>query len=62
MLGAGRLRPHEYDLMLHLGMSLAYTASADAVPYLTRFLREAPRDRYAADVAGVEAALKRLPR
>ncbi len=59
---AERLRPHDYDLLFNLGMSLADTASADAVPYLTRFLREAPRDRYAADVAGVEAALKRLHR
>ena len=35
---------------------------AEAVPYLTRFLKEAPRDRYARDIARVESALARARR
>jgi len=33
---------------------------SDAVPYLQRFVREAPPNRYASDISHVEAVLKRL--
>jgi len=33
---------------------------AAAIPYLQRFVREAPRDRYAADIGRVQATLARL--
>jgi hypothetical protein len=32
----------------------------DALPYLERFVREAPRDRYAADIAHVESMIRRV--
>ena len=56
---AERLRPRDYDLLFNLGMVLAESGvPGDAVPYLTRFIREAPRDRYAGDLRRVEAALE----
>ena len=36
--------------------------SADALPYLTRFVQEAPRDRYARDIPRVEAAIAKARR
>ena len=55
---AERLRPRDYDLLFNLGMVLADSDHpADALPYLTRFLREAPRARYAPDIPRVEAAI-----
>ena len=33
---------------------------SEAIPYLERFAREAPRDRYASDIAHVQSALARL--
>jgi hypothetical protein len=35
---------------------------ADALPYLRRFAQEAPRDRYAGDLARVRATIERLER
>jgi len=55
------LLPRDYDLLFNLGMLLADSDTAqEAIPYLERFIREAPRDRYAADVARVQATLARL--
>jgi len=55
------LLPGDYDLLFNLGMLLADSDTpAAAVPYLQRFLREAPRDRYAVDIARVQATLGRL--
>ena len=46
---AERLLPHDYDLLFNLGMVLADGPSPrEALPYLERFAREAPRDRYRA--------------
>jgi Flp pilus assembly protein TadD len=60
---AERLRPRDYDLLFNLGMVLAESSRpGDALPYLTRFVQEAPRDRYAADLPRVEAALKKARR
>jgi arylsulfatase A-like enzyme/Flp pilus assembly protein TadD len=60
---AERLLPREYDLLFNLGMLLADSRTpSEAVPYLERFEREAPRDRYASDIARVEAALARVKR
>ena len=54
------LRPKDYDLLFNLGMTLADRhRGPEAVPYLERFLREAPRDRYARDMPAVRAALAR---
>ena len=60
---AERLRPRDYDLLFNLGMVLADSdRPADALPYLTRFVQEAPRDRYARDFPRVEAAIAKARR
>jgi Flp pilus assembly protein TadD len=57
---AEHLRPHDYDLLFNLGMVLAESGRpGEARPYLTRFLEEAPRDRYASDFPQVRAALQK---
>jgi arylsulfatase A-like enzyme/Flp pilus assembly protein TadD len=58
---AEALLPHDYDLLFNLGMLSAQSdRPADGVPYLQRFVREAPRDRYAQDIRLVQRTLKRL--
>ena len=60
---AERLRPRDYDLLFNLGMVLAESPQrSEAVPYLERFVREAPRDRYARDLARVQATLANIRR
>ncbi len=60
---AERLRPRDYDLLFNLGMVLAdNNRPAEALPYLTRFMREAPRARYAGDLPQVEAAIAKARR
>jgi arylsulfatase A-like enzyme/Flp pilus assembly protein TadD len=60
---AERLQPRDYDLLFNLGMVLADSDHpADALPYLTRFVREAPRARYASDIPRVEAAIAKARR
>jgi arylsulfatase A-like enzyme/Flp pilus assembly protein TadD len=60
---AERLRPRDYDLLFNLGMVLADSdRPAEALPYLTRFRQEAPRDRYASDFPRVEAAMAKARR
>ena len=58
---AEQLQPRNYDLLFNLGMVIAGgPVPSDARPYLTRFLREAPRDHYAGDLARVEATVRRI--
>jgi Flp pilus assembly protein TadD len=58
---AEMLLPHDYDLLFNLGMLSAQSHHpADAVPYLRRFVKEAPRDRYAQDLTVVQRTLRRL--
>ena len=58
---AERLLPHDYDLLFNVGSVLAdANRPAEALPYLERFVREAPRDRYARDLPRVEAAIARM--
>src|SRR5262249_51745377 len=55
---AERLLPRDYDLLFNVGMLLADGENPDrAVPFLRRFVAEAPRDRYARDVALVQQRL-----
>jgi len=55
---AERLLPRDYDLLFNLAMVLAEgDRPADALPYLERFARDAPRDRYARDLPRVNAAI-----
>ncbi len=58
---AERLLPGDYDLLFNLGMTLADSDHPqEALPYLLRFAREAPRDRYAGDMASVRARIQHL--
>jgi arylsulfatase A-like enzyme/Flp pilus assembly protein TadD len=58
---AEALRPRDYDLLFNLGMLLADSDTpAAAIPYLRRFLREAPRPQYASDLANVRKVVTRL--
>jgi len=58
---AEALLPRDYDLLFNLGMMLASGPTpAEARPYLTRFLREAPA-AYDRDRPQVQAVLKGLP-
>ena len=60
---AERLLPRDYDLLFNLGVVLAESAQpADALPYLERFRREAPRSRYAADLAHVDSVMRSIQR
>jgi Flp pilus assembly protein TadD len=60
---AERLLPRDYDLLFNLGMlSAERDTPVNAVPALRRFVREAPRDRYARDIARVEQVLARIER
>jgi len=60
---AERLVPGDYDLLFNLGMVLTDSdAPADAIPYLQRFVRDAPRDKYAHDLSRVRATIDRIER
>jgi arylsulfatase A-like enzyme/Flp pilus assembly protein TadD len=60
---AEKLQPRDYDLLFNLGMVLAESdRPAEALPYLRRFLQEAPRDRYASDFPRVQAAMAKARR
>jgi arylsulfatase A-like enzyme/tetratricopeptide (TPR) repeat protein len=60
---AERLIPGDYDLLFNLGMLLGDSHTpAEAIPYLQRFVRDAPPDRYTRDIARVRATLDRLQR
>jgi arylsulfatase A-like enzyme/tetratricopeptide (TPR) repeat protein len=57
------LLPRDYDLLFNLGMVLADgEAPGEALPYLERFVREAPRDHYARDIVRVRATIERVQR
>jgi Flp pilus assembly protein TadD len=58
---AERLLPQDYDLLFNLGMVLAEGSSPrEALPYLQRFAREAPRARYGRDITRVQATIRRV--
>jgi arylsulfatase A-like enzyme/Flp pilus assembly protein TadD len=55
------LLPRDYDLLFNLGMLTAQSGNPHAaIPYLQRFVAEAPRERYAADIARVQKQLDAL--
>ena len=54
--------PRDFDTLYNLGMLLAESGDRAAVPYLQRFVAEAPRDRYARDLPQVRAVLARMER
>lgn len=60
---AEALQPRDFDLLFNLGTVLVDSGRpADALPYLERFVREAPRGRYAGDIARVRSTLDRIAR
>ena len=55
------LQPRDYDTLFNLGVVLAEKPErADALPYLRRFVAEAPRDRYGHDLARAAALIDRI--
>jgi len=55
------LLPHDYDLLFNLGMLAAQSDTPrDAIPYLQRFLADAPPAKYRGDIATVKQALARI--
>jgi arylsulfatase A-like enzyme/Flp pilus assembly protein TadD len=60
---AVELDTRDFDTLFNLGMLLADSQRpSDATPYLQRFLDEAPRERYAADLPRVRSTLARIAR
>ncbi len=60
---AERLLPRDYDLLFNLGMLTAQgPRPQDAIPFLRRFVQEAPPNQYAADIARVQKELMTLER
>jgi Flp pilus assembly protein TadD len=58
---AERLRPADYDLLFNLGMTLAASKQpAEALPYLHRFVQQAPASRYASDLVTVQRSIARI--
>jgi arylsulfatase A-like enzyme/Tfp pilus assembly protein PilF len=54
------LEPRNYDLLFNLAATLHDRGRDEAArPYIERFIREAPRERYARDIATVRTWLKR---
>ena len=57
------LLPRDYDLLFNVGMVLSETSTPSAaIPYLRRFVQEAPPARYAGDIARVRQTLERIER
>ncbi len=53
------LDPRQYDALYNLGMALSDEGRPDeARPFLERFVRDAPPERYAQDIARLRAVLK----
>jgi tetratricopeptide (TPR) repeat protein len=42
--------PEQFDALFNLAMALSDTSPREAIPYLDRFVREAPPQRYRADI------------
>jgi tetratricopeptide (TPR) repeat protein len=60
---AERLVPGDYDLLFNLAVVLSESSDpSEAVPYLRRFVQEAPPARYGRDIAQVRAILQRVER
>jgi arylsulfatase A-like enzyme/Flp pilus assembly protein TadD len=57
---AVELAPRMFDTLYNLGMVLADQAPGEAVAYLERFAREAPPERYSADIEKVRTLLRRI--
>ena len=57
------IEPRNYDALFNLGIVLSERpAPQEALPYLKRFVAEAPRDRYSRDIARGAALISRIER
>ena len=55
------INPQSFDTLYNLGIVLAQLSRPqEALEYLDRFVRDAPRDRYAEDIATIRALAARL--
>jgi tetratricopeptide (TPR) repeat protein len=52
--------PGQFDALFNLALALADASPREAVPYLDRFVREAPPQRYRPDIEKARAMLRRL--
>ncbi len=52
--------PAQFDALFNLGLALSERSAKDAVPYLDRFVREAPPQRYRGDIEQARALLSQL--
>ena len=52
--------PEQFDALLNLAMALSDTSPREAIPYLDRFAREAPPQRYRADIEKAKGLLSQL--
>jgi tetratricopeptide (TPR) repeat protein len=50
--------PGQFDALFNLALALADASPREAVPYLDRFVREAPPQRYRADIEQARALLR----
>jgi arylsulfatase A-like enzyme/tetratricopeptide (TPR) repeat protein len=50
--------PRQFDALFNLALALSESSPAEAVPYLDRFAREAPPQRYRADIEKARAMLR----
>jgi arylsulfatase A-like enzyme/Tfp pilus assembly protein PilF len=57
---AVELNPGLFDALYNLAIALADSSPREAVPYLERFIREAPTERYRADIDRVRDMLRRI--
>ena len=57
---AVELAPRQFDALYNLAIALADSSPREAVPYLERFAREAPEERYRADIEKVRVLLRRI--
>jgi tetratricopeptide (TPR) repeat protein len=52
--------PYQFDALFNLALALSEISPRDAVPFLDRFAREAPPQRYGADIQEAKALLRRI--
>ena len=58
---AEKLLPRDYDLLFNIAMLIAdHRPANEAIPYLRRFVAEAPRPQYQRDIVRVEQRLKAI--
>jgi tetratricopeptide (TPR) repeat protein len=52
--------PQQFDALFNLALALSDRSPGEAVPYLDRFAREAPPQRYRADIEKAKAMLRAI--